>query len=99
MPGKQWPYITSIIICKRIFSSLSLSYLSSIQKCRYVWESKRGWVSFWIWQNPRNSEGIRIGEVAVHVLGQKCLNCPGTTNVCHHLSFGALKTKIVIVCF
>lgn len=49
-------------------------------KCRYVWESKRGWVSFWIWQNPRNSEGIRIGEVAVHVLGQKCLNCPGTTN-------------------
>ncbi|KAI9552333.1 hypothetical protein GHT06_022698 [Daphnia sinensis] len=49
-------------------------------KCGYVWESKRGWVSFWIWQNPRNSEGIRIGEVAIHVLGQKCLNCPGTTN-------------------
>ncbi|XP_057378948.1 uncharacterized protein LOC130700964 [Daphnia carinata] len=49
-------------------------------KCGYVWESKRGWVSFWIWQNPPNSEGIRIGEVAVHVLGQKCLKCPGTTN-------------------
>ncbi|XP_046443102.1 uncharacterized protein LOC124193377 [Daphnia pulex] len=49
-------------------------------KCEYVWESKRAWISFWMWLNPPNSEGVRIGQVAVHILGQKCFNCPGNPN-------------------
>lgn len=66
---------------------LSLTYFLFSQQCGDVWESKRAWISFWIWQNPPNSEGKRIGEVAVHVLGQKCIKCPGNANVCLRHSF------------
>ena len=60
-----------------------------------MWESRRAWITFWVWQNPPDSKGERLGEVVVHVLGQKCISCPNPNVSHHHLLSVAWRTTFI----
>ena len=56
-----------------VFLNKKYSFRFLQKCCGYVWESRRGWITFWVYQSDKlDSSGLRQGEVVVHVLGQKC---------------------------
>ena len=78
------------------FSLFTSRFVLDVQNCLSVWESRRGWICFWIWRNPPNTNRERLCEVVVHVLGQKCKRCSnGSLKPKRRVAILANNTKVI----
>ena len=79
----NWPWerflgerVNAIFKCKVMYIIVithnGASFETCVQECGNVWDSRRGWVAFWYWQNSPAEDGTRVGEVVVRKFGQKC---------------------------